>query len=283
MDSAEQVRQIMALPLFQSIPAATQQQYGELFLAVGEWTDLMDGEVLLHQGGLGGDTGYVLLKGNVVVERENMDPLVVPAPTLLGEMSQINPHAQRMATVSSKGRAEVLTFSWREFYAKAKAMLTQSDLFLLMECIERSVLKRFQREALMDLPQFRRLPDELRMRICLYLQWEIHPVPIAAGAKLFEAKGMCGDTGYLLTQGEVDIVPAVGRPLAIHAPDIVGVLPKFEPELRWTCTAVVKGNVEIHRFSWLVFMNLLEKRLQPAEFHAVRDALALYAKDHFTH
>ncbi len=283
MEYDEQLQKIMALPLFQSVPEPVQRQFGDLFLAAGDSTDLTDGEALLHQGGLGGDTGYVLLKGHVVVEREGLDPLIVPAPALLGEMSQINPHAQRSATVSSKGRVEVLAFSWRQLYAKAKAMLTQSELFLLMECIERSMLKRFQREALMDLPQFRGLPDELRMRICLYLQWEIHPVTVGPDGKLFEAKGLCGDTGYLLARGQAHIVPPAGRPLVINAPDIIGVHPRFEPELRWTCSAFLKGNVEVHRFSWLVFCNLLQQRLPPAEFQLFQGALNAYAKEHFTH
>jgi len=283
MNQSQELQSLQTLPLMQGMPDAARARLAQLMLDIGEIQVLSKGDTLFHQGGLGGDTGFVILTGAVQVERDGESTVTLPAPALLGEMHQLNPKAQRTATVQAQGPGTALKFSWREFYLHAKGVLAPPEQAQCMKNLERLVLERFHQEALMDLPLLRGLSDHLRLRVSLAIQWMGHQVLLADGVVLFKAGDMCGDTGYLLAHGDLDLSGPNQAPQRLAAPDVVGVFPDFDPDLRWTVTAVAHGPVEIQRFAWLPLMRLLEQRLPPEAAQQFFQQVREYAKTHFAH
>lgn len=283
MDQVRELQRIVSLPMFSHLAEASRQRIALLFQQLGESVELADGDALLRQGGLGADAGYILLLGKVQIVPEDGASVTVAAPALLGEMSQVNRVAQRTATVLCQGNVEVLKFSWQALLTQSREQLPEPDRLALIESIERQVLERLHEESLADLPLLRGLPNELRLRICLFLQWETHPVELADGGKLFEFDGLCGDTGYVLNKGEIEIQTPNQPGRRIPAPNIIGIMPRFLPELRWTASAFGRGAVELRKFSWLSFMRLLQQRLSPEEQRQFESALTANAPGHFGH
>lgn len=277
MEAAELVEQALGLSAMEGTTEASRRRIAGVFCDAGEIVPFSDNEPLIKMGGIGGDAGYVLLRGRAVIEREGEAPIMVSAPALLGEMSQWNPRAVRVASVTCRGAGEALRFSWREAHARAQDLLDPADQARLMEAVERIALQRFQREDLLDLPLLRGLPDELRLRICILLQWVAHPLELAAGAPLFEADALCDDTGYLILQGEIAVSRSGEAPHVVAAPDLIGIHPQFDPELRWRASAHALTPVEALRFAWRVFLSLLDKRMIAGErkrFQAIIHAAA---------
>jgi len=283
MGASQDLVQVKGLALLQAMPEDTQEEVAGLFVQVSEKIAFSDGEVVLHEGDLGGAAGFVLLDGLVEVERANAAPIRMQAPALLGEMHQFNPRAQRTATVRAKGFAVALKFSWQELYGRAKADLSERRQHLLMDGIERMVWQRFDRETLMDLALFRGLTDKLKLRVCLLLQWIAEPRSLKDGAVLFKQKEMCGAMGYLLTAGRMQISVAGQASRVLTAPDMVGVMPVFDPDLQWRATAAAQGDVQLLRFSWQHYVAMLQQRLTPGEQQQFADSLKAHAASHFVH
>jgi len=279
----EELLLLQNLPLVEGLPEETRRRVAALLDEIGERQDLQGGEVLFLQGGLGGDSGFVLLNGGVMVEREGESPVPLAAPVLLGEMHQLNPRAQRTATVRAQGPGATLKFSWREFYAHAKELLSPKEQALCMKNIELLVLERFHQEMLMDLPMMRGLNDHLKLRVSLALQWVGHPVVLSDGDVLFKAEDMCGDTGFLLTHGRIELRKPGQAPEIAAAPDIIGVFPEFNPDLRWSASAIARGSAEVHRFAWLVLMRMLEQRLPGEALQQFLQQAQTFGRTHFAH
>jgi CRP-like cAMP-binding protein len=283
MASSQEFQKLTELPLLKSMPRNTLERVANLLWDISEKVVLVDGDLLLHEGDLAGETGYVLLDGAVQIEKQNTAPVVDQAPTLLGEMHQFNPHAQRMATVRAKGRASALKFSWRKLYHQAKAVLTEGEQTALMDGMERCVCERLEYETVMDLRLLRGLRDPLKVRVWLALQWIAQRLTLPDGAVLFEQGRLCGDTGYLVTRGDMEIRRAGLAVHVVHAPGMLGVLPQFVPDLRWTATASAKGNVELLKFSWLALKAILQQRLSAEDLRQFNAALENAAEDSFVH
>ena len=279
MEVPELIEAALGLSALEDLSERSRRQIVGAFCDTGEITAFSAGDPLTKQGGIGGDAGFVLMRGEVVIEQQGEAPLTVSAPALLGEMSQWNPRAQRVATVTCRGPAEVLRFSWREAHARAQERLDPADHARLMEAIERIALQRFQREDLLDLPLLRALPAELRLRICILLQWVARPLQLGADALLFETDALCDDTGYLILQGEIAVSRFGEAPRVIAAPDLIGIHPQFDPDLRWRATARALTRVEVLRFAWRVFLSLLDKRMSAEERKRFQAMLHITAAD----
>jgi hypothetical protein len=283
METTTQYPEVLDLPLLAGMPDVVRDRVVRVLNDSGERVKLFEGDTLLHQGGIGGDAGFVLLKGTVRVEREEGPALSVGAPALLGEMYQFNPHAQRTATVTSEGNAEALKFSWHSLYSRAREALSPDEQLIFVESIERCALSRFQREQLMDLPILRDLQDELRLRVCLMLVWMSHHVTLRVGHRLFDQDGLCGDMGYLLAHGEIELYRSNQGSRTIAAPNLLGVIPHFDPDLRWTATAVARNTSELLRFPWLGLVRMIEQRLSAEERRLVVGSMDAHAREHFVH
>lgn len=283
MAQARDVDKIAQLPLLRFVPDGMRGRIAQLFAGVSSTIVTTPGEALVRRGELGGDTGYVLLDGAAEVVRDEGAPIRVEAPALIGEMYQFNPHAERTATVRAVEAGRALKFSWQAFYSQAKATLPEPDQGQLMGAIERCILERFDRGALLKLALFHGLPDELRLRVCLLLQWVAHPIAYQDGEVILQQGAMCGGEGYLLARGNVDIRKAGQFVETRSAPDLLGVMPEFNPDLRWTASVTARGAVETLRFAWLELNALFVQRSTRNEQELFAQAIRANAASHFTH
>ena len=283
MDKTSELDTLLALPFLQDMAAETRARVVDLFLSLATRESLADGETLLRKDGLGGDTGFLLVAGEVAVEVGDDEILTVAAPTLLGEMYHLNPHAHRTATVAARGSVDVLRFSWTQLYAAAREKLDTQEQFALLGSIEGVVLERFHQETLADLPLLRGLPDHVRLRVCLMLEWMGNRRTLADEETLFGQNTPCGDQGYVLTRGQVALTMAGRTSCSVKAPNVIGVLPDFDPELRWTMAATAKGGAEVQTFSWLELRKTLEQQLPQGEYAAFDNAIRAFTKAYFSH
>ena len=281
MAEARDVDRIAQLPLLRFVPEAMRGRVAQLFSSVSKVVVTEAGEALVRRGELGGDAGFVLLDGTAEVVRDDGVPIRVESPALLGEMYQFNPHAERTATVRAAEAGRALKFSWQAFYSQAKAMLPGDEQGLLIGAIERCILERFDKGLLLRLPLLHGLPDELRLRVCLLLQWVTNPLALRDGALLFEQGAKCGGEGFLLARGAVDVRKAGQFVETRNAPDILGILPEFDPELRWTASAIARGSIEVLRFAWLELNALFAQRSTLREQALFAEALRANSKHHF--
>ena len=60
-------------------------------------------------------------------------------------------------------------------------------------------------------------------------------------------------------------------------------MPKQEPSLTWTATAIAQDDVEVFTFSWKTYADELQKRLTPDEQRQLIDAMKQNAAEHFWH
>lgn len=283
MDKSEVLQRLSELPLMRDMPEDTQKRFGELLLRVSETVELAGGDELMRQGVLGAGAGFILIQGDVSVEREGVPAIPLGAPALLGEMQQFNPQALRTATVRATGEATALKFAWPALYTRAKEDLRPDERTMLMDGIERIVWERFDREALMDISLFRTLPDQLKLRVSVILQWLTQRLVLTDGQTLFKEEDMCGATGYLIAQGMIELTRRNQGSVEVPAPNILGVVVEFDPNRQWTATAVAKGDVELLKFTWLQYKAMLEERLSPPELQQFNEAVQASAKEHFEH
>jgi CRP-like cAMP-binding protein len=254
-----------------------------VFLAVSEEIDLEDGEELMHEGYLAFDSGYVLAEGSVEVVKGGKSFLELSAPALLGEMSQFKSYDTRMATVRAKGEALALEFQWEEFHARAKADLPPADHALLIDAIQMLVWERFGCQALLELPLFKGLDDALRLKVCIVLPWITAREQFADGEEIFKMEGRCQSKGHLLMSGTVKLSKGPAKEMLVTAPNLVGVMMKNDPNLRWTATATAQGDVEMLTFSWQAFTKKLEQRLTREEQQMLIESIRQNANAHFWH
>ncbi len=279
MASGLWLERTMALPLFEGLEEACRKPIAELLLRLSREMTLDDGEQLIQEGALGGTAGFILMAGQVLVERSGAAPITVCAPALLGEMQQFNPQSLRTASVCAQGEAVVLRFGWQELYAQARLELEETIQGLLLGAIERCVWERFHEGALLDLPLLRRLPDQLRLQIALMLHWVAQPVFFEPGETLFRSGELCGSHGFLLLTGSVNL----GGRGQVNAPALLGILPQFEPDLTWRATATAETAVSGLKFNWQALNLLIEQRLAPATRALFDAAVAAARVQEFCH
>ena len=283
MTASEDLNILASLPLLRNMPRTAQERIANVLSEVSEAIELADDAVLLHQGDLASDTAFMLLHGRVRIDREGVEPVMITAPDLLGEIQQFNPRAQRTASVRAAGPVKARRFAWQVFYEKARAALTPAEQALLMDEIEKGVCERLACETLIEVPIFRGLPDPLRVRASLTLHWLAQRVTVADGATLFEQDKFCGGTGFLLLHGAIELRLAGRLSQTLSAPSVLGVMPEFDPALRWTATATAQGDIELLKFSWLNYMTMLRQRLTQAQLDQLLKAISSTDERCFPH
>ncbi len=281
MTSSTDLQALLDLPLLQRIPGDARERVATLLHRVSTRIAVSDGEILLLQGNVGGDMGFVLLRGAVEIDREETAPIAVSAPALLGEMLQFNPSAQRTATVRVAGDAECLRFPWQDFYAQARRDLSEAEQDMLMDSMERCIWERLGRDTLIDLALFRGVSDQLKLRACLLLQWIVRRAVLSAGEQLFAQDDLCGGAGYILTRGSFELTRPNHPAAIVGSPNLLGVMPRFDPDRRWSATAIARETAELLRFSWLEYEAMLQRRLSQREQQELGDAIAANAAAHF--
>ncbi len=283
MASSAWLKQVATLPLLARVPESAREKIANLMVGLATSVELEAGDVLIQEGALGGTAGYILVQGQVSVERSGASPLSLPAPSLLGEMQQFNPVAQRTATVTAENDAVALKFTWPALYARAKETLSEEEQHLLLAAIEHCVWERFHEEVLLDLPLLRGLPDQLRLQICILLHWLAQPVQTDEGNALFLDGETCGGHGYLLLEGRVALVSGGQTRSTVQAPNILGIFPAFDPDASWTATARATTAVTSLKFNWQELDLLLRQRISPEGCERFSTALTEAQQRDFVH
>jgi CRP-like cAMP-binding protein len=278
-----QRKQINAISLLDGMPDEAKDKIAEIFCEVSEEIDLEDGEVVMQEGHLAFESGYILLTGTVEVEKEGKHQTDLTAPVLLGEMAQFKACDVRSATVRAKGSAVAMFFHWDEFYELARQRLTETERLLLTSAMDKIIWERFGAQSLLELPLFHGLSEVLRFKACVIFPWITDRVNYKDGETLFDEKDRCQSTGYLLMKGAIRLNKRPAMEKTYNAPNIIGIMPKQDPALVWSATAIAQGDTEVLTFSWKNYATKLQERLTQDEQRLLIDAMKQNAAEHFWH
>ncbi len=282
MEEVQQQR-LTALSLLNGMPDAAKAHIVEVFCAVSEEIDLDDGEIIMQEGYLAFESGYILLEGTVEVEKEGKLLAELTAPALMGEMAQFKSCDMRTATVRAKGPASALFFQWDEFHAFARQRLSEEERNMVTSAMEDLIWDRFGAQSLLDLALFRGLSDDLKRRVCVIFPWITDRAVYKDGETLFDENDRCQSTGYLLMKGTLRLSKGPGKERFFSAPNIVGIMPKQDPALVWSASAIAQGPVEVLSFSWTNYAAKLQERLTNDEQRRLVDAMKQNAAEHVWH
>jgi len=278
------VEHIVGLPLLGHLPdEGAKIRVAQVFLDVSEEIDLDDGEPLMQEGYMAFESGYVLVRGKADVEKEGEVLSEVAAPAILGEMSQFKSSDTRTATVRAKGEAVALQFHWDDLYDRAKEALAQEDHAMLLDAVEQLVWDRFGCQDLLDIALFRSLSDEMKLKVCIVYPWICDRETYSDGDVVFDEEGRCQFKGHLLVKGSVRLTKESGGEKTCVAPDLIGVMPRHEPDLRWTATATAQDDVELLTFSWQEYGARMRDRITSDERRQLTDSMKENATAHFWH
>jgi CRP-like cAMP-binding protein len=136
MDLNELRERLDQMLLLKEIPEAMREKVLMIFLRVAQQGIMKDGEILFNAGDTEGDLAYVLLQGEVTVEKADSPIIDVPAPDLLGEIKSISTAQRRTATVKVKGKAQLLRFTWSNFNQAAGQLFNAAELDKLNSALE---------------------------------------------------------------------------------------------------------------------------------------------------
>jgi hypothetical protein len=274
---------LMTLSLLEEMPEHLKAKVAGVLLAVSEELDVEDNEVLMQEDHMAFESGYVLVQGTVQIEKAGRALSEVAGPAILGEMSQFKGGDTRTATVRAKGPALALYFHWDDFYAQAAKNLSEAEQRMLRDSMERLVWNRFGCQPLLGLSLFRGMSEQLRLKVCVMFPWIVERQTFGNNEVIFKEGGRCQSTGYLLVKGGVKLTKSPRLEKVYEAPNLIGVMPKQEPSLAWTATAIAQGDVEVFTFSWKTYTDELQKRLAPDEQRQLIDAMKQNAAEHFWH
>ncbi|MBI1321426.1 MAG: cyclic nucleotide-binding domain-containing protein [Candidatus Hydrogenedens sp.] len=271
------------LGLFDTVDPSLRDDLVELFLKAGRIESHEAGAVLLHEGDVGGDVGYVVLQGTVRVTRESGGALILTGPVLLGEMRQFNPSGTRTATVTTVGPCTVLRFGWMPLYLEARMSLHELAQTQLQDAIELVVWERFHQDALLAAPVFDGMTDAERLKFCLTLFWISRRQACNPGELLFDQDTPQGGAGYLLMRGGVALSRNGQRIGELEAPDIAGLTPDFDPDRKWTASGAATVPLVALRFDWNELEVYLTQRATAVGSSVIMDILRKNAEGRFTH
>jgi hypothetical protein len=136
---------------------------------------------------------------------------------------------------------------------------------------------------LLNLPLFRGLTDGLKLKVCIVLPWITTRELFSDGEEIFKMEGRCQSKGHLLMSGGVKLSKGPAQEMLAKAPNLLGVMPKNDPGLRWSATATAQGAVEMLTFSWQAFTKKIEQRLTREEQQMLIESMRQNANAHFWH
>lgn len=127
MDNDECRNLISGLPCMLELSESIKQVVIGTLMDLAAHETMSEGDSLFTEGAQAAGEGYVLLSGNVSVEKSYSSTSTCAAPELLGEIGQFNPESNRTATVTASEELEVLRFDWNELYAVLQKKLDDEE------------------------------------------------------------------------------------------------------------------------------------------------------------
>jgi CRP-like cAMP-binding protein len=128
MDKNQARHAIVSMSALSSLNVGQRSNIADILLEVGKPLRVAANRTLFQRGDPSDDQAYLLIEGEITVEKEGNPGLTAYAPDLIGEMAQMNPARQRTATVTAATDLRVVRFSWGDFIKAASARLTEADL-----------------------------------------------------------------------------------------------------------------------------------------------------------
>ncbi len=132
-------------------------------------------------------------------------------------------------------------------------------------------------ETIAALPLFKSFPGPLKERIAAVFVEVSEQESMAGGSKLLSAKGQLPGEGYILVKGAVTVGRRLSAPSEAKPPALLGGMSEFDPHNERTADVTAVGDIELLRFHWDRFNDLLKERLAPSEFAIFSRALQNYS------
>lgn len=88
-----------------------------------------------------------------------------------------------------------------------------------------------------------------------------------------------GTTGYVLLEGCVAILKSGREPVPVDAPALLGEMQQFSISGSRSASVTTQGACTLLRFDWPAFYRVLEARLRPLDFQAVKDAIRRHSSN----
>ena len=136
IDLAKIRNSIGSLSLTRQLPESMRQRFVISMLGVGDAAQGHEGDVLFTENDKSDELAYILITGEVEVQKSGMPSQEVSAPDLFGEIQQLNPEGVRTATLRVKDNAVLLRFSWNAFFALALTMFSEQEMATLRRALE---------------------------------------------------------------------------------------------------------------------------------------------------
>lgn len=257
MDKVAYTRSLRELTLLNPLSETLREAIANLLVLESDIEHAPDGEVIYVEGDASDGTGVLLVEGEVCISRETGDPLFVSAPALLGEMFQFNPHALRTATVTTKGPAIILEFSWKRFNERAKAELSAPDQARFVQAVEEYAFERLPDTPLLNVPALLALPRRTLLRASLALFWIATRQQHIDGELIFAEGTPTRGEGLILLEGRLALLRTGQALEVIRAPTMLGTIVRDPQDAFWRRTARVNGSAVILHFKWPDYITYL--------------------------
>lgn len=128
MDIEEVRDAVLNLRFAKALPHDLRNKVAAIVVNVSELRKIDKGQVWIREHEHGADKGYVLVKGNVTIQKAESPLVECGAPELLGEMMQFSPAHERTATVVAGSDCVVLRFFWDEFWKRVAESLPPEEV-----------------------------------------------------------------------------------------------------------------------------------------------------------
>jgi len=140
----ETIRQeILGLPALASLNGSLKTKIADIFVKNGILQKCAANTVLFRDGDATDDQGFVLLEGEIDVQKEGNPGLTAYAPDVIGEMAQLSPKRQRTATVTALTDLQVLRFSWPSISRAMQSALSEEESKAFTDALQEHAWKHF--------------------------------------------------------------------------------------------------------------------------------------------
>jgi len=140
----EQARErVLALTVLSMLTPQLRDRMADIFLTVAAPQKVAPNTMLFKKGQMSNDEGYVLLDGDISVQKEGVPEFTALAPDVLGEIAHISPTKQRSATVTAVTELKILRFKWSTLLAAAQQSLSAAEVQQFTSVLQEYAWKHF--------------------------------------------------------------------------------------------------------------------------------------------
>lgn len=143
MDAAALKSQLEQIPFYSGLNESVRRELALIFAEISEVAEIPRGKLLFHEGEPGSDQGYILLEGEIEIEKSDAQGSSAFAPDLIGEMKLFNPTRRRTATVKAATDLKVCDFKWSRFIGALRERMDPESQTKVKEAIEGHAWQHF--------------------------------------------------------------------------------------------------------------------------------------------